>query len=209
MEKSWNFFSEIFVGTLKNPAHKRLIVTLLVLSQICCGTQLGQRTGSLMQTSRTASLVRRSLVQSVTSTIAVPVARACVTSAHRVDYQCHRGDGTTQCGSANPAHKNPRVSEKTGRLTLSTGAVFTTSLWAHNPNSYCSYFKNNDQIRWQFCTCHGSSAVLKCSNLWPDDKSRIIIRTKIIFTRFQLWAHKPFVKWMLGEGGRLWANILL
>ena len=40
-------------------------------------------------------------------------------------------------------------------------------------------------IRPQFCTCHNSSSVVTCANLWPD---RIIVIWKRIFTK--LWAHK-------------------
>ena len=52
----------------------------------------------------------------------------------------------------------------------------------------------NDQIMPQFCTCHDSSAVMTCAKLWHD-WIIIKIKTKNNFTRFQLRAHKPFVKW--------------
>ena len=33
---------------------------------------------------------------------------------------------------------------------------------------------------------------MTCANLWPDGLSRIIIKAKLVFARFQLWAHKYF-----------------
>ena len=46
------------------------------------------------------------------------------------------------------------------------------------------------------CTCHVSSAAVSCAHPWPDWIIRIIIiaTAKWLFTRFRLWAHKPFVK---------------
>ena len=58
--------------------------------------------------------------------------------------------------------------------------------------------KNYDQISSQIYTCHDSSAVMACANLWPDWIVEIEIRAKTIFTRFQLWADKCFVKWVPG-----------
>ena len=40
---------------------------------------------------------------------------------------------------------------------------------------------------------------MTCAKLWPDLIIRIKIRTKRIFTRFQLWAYKPFVKQATGN----------
>ena len=86
------------------------------------------------------------------------------------------------------------------------GANITESLWAHNPNFVvkkitCLFHSENDhQIRPQFCTCHDISAVVTCVNLWPDYIFRIIMESKTIFTRFQLWAHEHIMKWILGNG---------
>ena len=49
-------------------------------------------------------------------------------------------------------------------------------------NNYC-------QIRSQFCTCHDSSAVVTCANLWPDWAIKTKNYSKEISSRFQLWAH--------------------
>ena len=55
-----------------------------------------------------------------------------------------------------------------------------------------SYFDNS--IRFQFCTCHDSSAVMACAKLWPDLIIKFHKRARQIFTRYGLWAHKPLVK---------------
>ena len=68
------------------------------------------------------------------------------------------------------------------------GAHYTKALWGHNPK-FMMIFKNYNQIRSQFCICH-NSAVMTCAKLWHDWIIRIGIMTKIIFTRFQLRAHK-------------------
>ena len=44
--------------------------------------------------------------------------------------------------------------------------------------------KNDDLIRSQFCTCHDSSAVMACANLWSDWMIRIIISAKRIWQDF-------------------------
>ena len=84
------------------------------------------------------------------------------------------------------------------------GLLLITTLWAHNPyllkNSCCSYLKNSEPIMSQFCTCHDSSAVMVCAKLWPDWTSRITIRIKRIFTRFQWWAREVLVKWLPDHG---------
>ena len=56
------------------------------------------------------------------------------------------------------------------------------------------YWKNNNQIMSQFCTCHDSSAVMTCANLWHDLIIRIKIKAKIFFARYELWAHLLFVR---------------
>ena len=53
---------------------------------------------------------------------------------------------------------------------------------------------NNGSIKSQFCTCHDSSAVMACANLWLDRAIKIKIIRKRIFARFQLWAYKPIAK---------------
>ena len=42
---------------------------------------------------------------------------------------------------------------------------------------------------------HDSRAITICTNLWPDWSIRILIATKGIFSRIQLGAQKPFVRW--------------
>ena len=84
------------------------------------------------------------------------------------------------------------VSEEQGYVSLN-------SLRAHNPNLleiHLARIKNKHHIRSQFCTCHDSSAVVTCANMRLDWSNRIEIGSWIIFTRFQLWAHQPFVKWV-------------
>ena len=71
-------------------------------------------------------------------------------------------------------------------------------------NSCCSQRISNDQIISQFCTCHDSWAVMARANLWPDTNIRIKIRTTKIFTRFGLWAHKLFVKWVPCLSRNVW-----
>ena len=73
-----------------------------------------------------------------------------------------------------------------------------SSLSKSRENESCSNLKDNDQIRSQFCTCHDSSAVVACAKLWYGLIIRNTIPTRRIFTRFQLWAHKMFVRWVPG-----------
>ena len=53
---------------------------------------------------------------------------------------------------------------------------------------------SNDEIMWQICTCHDSWAVITCANLWPDLIIIYHVGAAGIITRFELQAHKPFVK---------------
>ena len=62
-------------------------------------------------------------------------------------------------------------------------------------DTFSPYMMNNDHIESQFCSCHGSWAVVACANLWPDWSIRINIGAKWVFTRFQSLAHRLFVKW--------------
>ena len=72
------------------------------------------------------------------------------------------------------------------------------SLWSKFCKNMC---ENTDEFRSQFYTCHDSWAVVTCANLWPDWIIRIEIRASWIFTRFQWWAHRVFVKWFDSGGG--------
>ena len=44
--------------------------------------------------------------------------------------------------------------------------------------------RNNDHIRSKFGTCHDSSAVVTCANVWPDFSIIVIITATRIFTIF-------------------------
>ena len=51
---------------------------------------------------------------------------------------------------------------------------FTKCLLAHNSNLVkmcCIYWNDDDPIRSQLCTCHDSSATIKCANLWFNESS--------------------------------------
>ena len=49
-------------------------------------------------------------------------------------------------------------------------------------------------IRSQFGTCHDTSAVMTCAQLWPNSIITNIDRTRRMVTRFQWWAHKLLAK---------------
>ena len=53
-------------------------------------------------------------------------------------------------------------------------------------------------VKSQICTCHDSWAVVACAKLWPDWIIRIQTKPKGIFSRFQWWADKCFVRKVLG-----------
>ena len=76
--------------------------------------------------------------------------------------------------------------------------VFMSSWSKSHKDKCCFYLKNNHLIRSQFCTCHDSSAVMTCANVWPDWIIRITITVKIFFRRFRIWTHVLFVRWVLG-----------
>ena len=59
-------------------------------------------------------------------------------------------------------------------------------LWVLGPSSQRVY-EIITHIRSHFRTCHDSSAVLPCANMWPDWVIAIIITSKWIFSRFELW----------------------
>ena len=63
-----------------------------------------------------------------------------------------------------------------------------------------SYAIYNYPIKSQFCTCHDSWAVVTCVKFWRDFVIIIKVKTSRIFTRFQLCAHKVFVKWVSDLG---------
>ena len=65
-------------------------------------------------------------------------------------------------------------------------------------NSFCSRFKMIDLISSPLCTCHDSSAVVTCAKLWPDLVIIFHVISTCNFTRFELWAHKLFVRWVSG-----------
>ena len=66
----------------------------------------------------------------------------------------------------------------------------------------------NDQIRLQIWT--RVMVVVMCEDLWSDLFIRIIIKAEGIFIKFQLWAHKLFVKWVHGAHHNLnWREICL
>ena len=46
----------------------------------------------------------------------------------------------------------------------------------------------------QFCTCH-DSLLVACAQCWHDVINIFQSKTTCIFSKFWLWAHKPFVKW--------------
>ena len=58
-------------------------------------------------------------------------------------------------------------------------------------NSIRSNVYSNDSIRSYCCTCDDTCAVVICMKPCHD--------LIIIFQHFQLWAHKPFVKWVKGH----------
>ena len=85
------------------------------------------------------------------------------------------------------------------------------NLWVHSTDLriYVALKKKNShQIRSQICTCHDSSAVMTCANLWLDQIIQINIRMKMISTRFQLWAHEIFADVSMGYYiNHGWTNI--
>ena len=82
--------------------------------------------------------------------------------------------------------------------SLNPWAHFTNGSWAHNWNLlkdiFNSYF--NITIRWQFCTCHNSRAIVACAKLWPDLIIILQVLATQIFIMFRLWTQKSFMKWV-------------
>ena len=79
--------------------------------------------------------------------------------------------------------------------------LFHKGLWADVwdiINKISSYFYSNNPIRSQICTCHNSSAVVGCAKFWTDMIIIFYVRAICVYTKFELWAHKPFVKWVCG-----------
>ena len=77
------------------------------------------------------------------------------------------------------------------------------SLWSKScKNMGCFCMQKTDPNRSQFCTCHNSLAVVTCAKLSVDWTIKIKVRTDTIFSRFQLWARKHFVKWIPGPAAR-------
>ena len=60
----------------------------------------------------------------------------------------------------------------------------------------CSYMKNGHNL-----ACHDwYPVIVSCEKYWPNWIVRIRIVAKRIFPRFQFWALKSFVKWILKAG---------
>ena len=79
------------------------------------------------------------------------------------------------------------------RLRSAWPISLTTDFCAHNLyliNTCCSYVKNNDQIRSQFCICHDNWVVVTCAKLWLGWYIRIMAITNKTITSLQSWAHK-------------------
>ena len=99
-----------------------------------------------------------------------------------------------------PPHKTKHTRRPNDYLsqTLAFSDPFHNRLmswWSKSCKTTCSFYvENDDPIKSQFCTCHDSWAVVTCANLWADGIIRIVVTSRIIFERFQLWAHKPFEK---------------
>ena len=62
-----------------------------------------------------------------------------------------------------------------------------------------SCLKYDGSIKSQFCTCHASWAGMACAKLWLDWVATRTITAKRIFMKFNLWASKPFAKWVCGH----------
>ena len=82
-----------------------------------------------------------------------------------------------------------------------SGTHCTKSLWAHNPNLE----KIWNALTWKIIIksghkfAHVTTAMLSWrANFRPDWIIWIIFKDKINFTRFQLRAHKPFMRWVRG-----------
>ena len=90
---------------------------------------------------------------------------------------------------------------RTGRSdNMKSWAHFTNRLWAHNPNlvKLCTVLIWNLMIRSGHNFAHAMTAQLLrhvqyCGLI---GSLKIKIRSTRSFTRFQLWAHKPCVKWI-------------
>ena len=74
---------------------------------------------------------------------------------------------------------------------------FSRLVWTMD-SFFCSIFKQTKKnMSPNFARhCQDSWAVVTCTNMWPDRSFESTIKQWEIFTRFQLWAHKPFVKWV-------------
>ena len=64
--------------------------------------------------------------------------------------------------------------------------------------------KINGEIKSQFCTCHDSTAVLACAQLWPDLTIIYYVRVTRNLARFELSAHNIFCELGPGQG---WGQI--
>ena len=80
---------------------------------------------------------------------------------------------------------------------LPTSETYQNQLRAHNWNlikvPLAAVIILISQVRLQICTCHNSSAVVTCANLWSDLVIIFYVRTTHTFSRFGLWPYKPFM----------------
>ena len=60
----------------------------------------------------------------------------------------------------------------------------------------------------QFCTYHGSWAVVTCAKLWHDMIINFHATANCNLISFGLWAHKPFVRWILEHHHIFWKHMI-
>ena len=73
-------------------------------------------------------------------------------------------------------------------------------LWAYTWN-ICSLdykYDFNDPVQSWIYTCHDSSTVTTCVNLWLIG-SLFSSKSSLKFSKIGLWAHKHFVKWVIAS----------
>ena len=78
------------------------------------------------------------------------------------------------------------------------GVNITSCWWTHNSRWFSyTHMEHDYWVKSSFCSCHDRWVVVTCAKLWFDRTVRNKMRGRS-FTRFQSWAHKPFVKWVHG-----------